>query len=443
MSKILTKITWVATFIAALAITTNANAWGPERPTYTNDNPAPYATFNSITDNEAIGDERNFVRVGEVGSTDPYTNEIEVVPGKEYEVYIYFHNDAADDTNATGYGVATQTRIASSYPTTVAKGSKEAVHGVLTWSYRDTNDVDHDGKIWDEAYFTTAVDNVALKFKTGTAIIHNNRAANGSVLSTGLFSEKGTLIGYNELLGVMPGCAQYSGYITYTLVAENVTASIEKQASLDGENWSSSVTAEPGQFITYKVVFKNNGNTTLSNVIFKDTHDDGLLLRPGHTTIYDKENVDGLVIDDILDLSGYNVGDVVPGELVQVIYQVKVVEKTTACKTLDNIITATFDTDTHISASALADIEGDACRDIPSELPNTGPLEITMAVIVALGIFGGGFYLWRTRHVLKTVENEVSGKNTQQQPMEEVKTTEQQTEQAANMEQGDTTSQKS
>ena len=44
------------------------------------------------------------------------------------------------------------------------------------------------------------------------------------------------------------------------------------------------------------------------------------------------------------------------------------------------------------------------------ELPSTGPLEIVMAVIVVLGIGGGGYYLYRTRRTLKATEKVASGK---------------------------------
>ena len=46
----------------------SASAWGPERATFTMENPASYPTFNSITDNPTIGDERDFVRVGEINA---------------------------------------------------------------------------------------------------------------------------------------------------------------------------------------------------------------------------------------------------------------------------------------------------------------------------------------------------------------------------------------
>ncbi len=44
------------------------------------------------------------------------------------------------------------------------------------------------------------------------------------------------------------------------------------------------------------------------------------------------------------------------------------------------------------------------------ELPNTGPLEIILAIIVIAGICGGGYYLYRTRKTRKTVEVNVTGK---------------------------------
>ena len=113
IQKTIIKFAGALLTIAAILVTPmhSVAAWGPERPTYTNESPASYATFNSITNNVAVGDERNFVRIGEAGSTDPYVNEIEVVPGKEYEVYIYYHNDAASNTNETGFGMATSTKV--------------------------------------------------------------------------------------------------------------------------------------------------------------------------------------------------------------------------------------------------------------------------------------------------------------------------------------------
>lgn len=407
------------------------SAWGPERQTYTNDLPASYATFNSITDNVAVGDERNFVRVGEVGSSAPYTDEIEVEPGKEYEVYIYYHNNAGSNTNASGYGMATNVKVASAYPTVLNNGERGMISGIISWNYfSPDNTAAQTGTVWDEAYLTTKKDGVVLRYKTGTATIHNAGAANGATLSTRLFTEDGTYIGYNTLNGVLPGCAEYSGYITYTLVAENIDSSLEKQVSLDGESWGDEVTAKPGEYVTYRVKFYNTGNTDLVNVIFKDIHDNGLTLRPGSIKIYDINNAEGKVIDDILDLSGYNTGDASAGALVQIIYQAQIDNDYNLCdKTLNNTISVAYNSADQKTdnASVVVACETEdkptppeqpekTCATNPEmegcqELPNTGPVEIIMAIVIIAGIGGGGYYLYRTQKTLKTVEDSVSGKD--------------------------------
>lgn len=421
-----TIIGGIAALVFAIVPFCFASAWGPtDRPIYTVETPAPYATFNSIENNTAIGDERNFVRIGEVGSTDPYRDEIEIVPGKEYEVYIYYHNNAASNTNSSGLGMATNVKVSSAYPTILNVGERGMISGIISWSYVTPEDPNNakTGTVWDEAYVTTKTDGVVLRYKPGTAIIHNSGEANGSVLPSALFTNEGTPIGFNKLTGRLPGCAEYSGHITYTLVAEKVDISLDKQISTDGENWYENVAVKPGDFVTYKVVFKNTGNTTLTNVIFQDAHDGGLSLRSGNTKVFDVNNVDGKVIDDILDISGYNVGDVAPGALVQVIYQARVAENTDQCgKTLKNTITVKYNSTESKTDDASVTVE---CEDVPEkncktnpempecqELPNTGPLEIVMAAVVIAGIGGGGYYLYRTRKTLNKVESTAKGENT-------------------------------
>ena len=446
LKKLLIASVGIIAALATATITTvaNVNAWGPtDRPTYTNQTPADYATFNSITNNAAVGDERNFVRIREAGTEDIFTDEVEIIPGHEYEVYIYYHNNAASDTNASGVGVATDVRVSSFYPTVVNTDERGMVSGIIDWSYVTPEDRDHakDGSVWDEAYVTTKTDGTVLRYKVGTAIIHNGGATNGSVLSEDLFTKEGTPIGYNKLTGTLPGCAEYSGHITYTLVAEKTEVTLDKQVSTDGENWSDTVTAKPGEFVTYKVKFKNTGNTDFTNVIFKDVHDEDLLLRAGSIKVYDVDNTDGKTIDDILDISGYNVGNVLKGALVQITYQMQVREGTSACgRDLQNTITASYNSTESIDDTTTVHVdecttptpedcannpnlpgcsnptpedcaknpELPGCK-VPDVLPETGPLQIAMAVIVVLGICAGGFYFWRTHRTLKTVESVVSG----------------------------------
>jgi len=206
--------------LAVLPLATGepAMAWGPERPTYTNEKPADHATFNSITNNAAVGDERDFVRIEEKDSGRAYSSEIIVEPGKQYEVYIYYHNDASETYNdaAHGYaGVARDVRLASSFPESLAANERAAVTGKITSSNAEPT------AVWDEAY-VTAKEAVTLHYVTGSAKIYNHWDVNGSTLATALFSTDGVPLGLNKLNGVILGCDKYSGQVVYTIQTKAV-----------------------------------------------------------------------------------------------------------------------------------------------------------------------------------------------------------------------------
>ena len=180
------------------------------------------ATFNSITDNALVGDERDFVRIVEVsedGTRGKYVNEIEVSASKTYQVYIYYHNDASEtfDDKEHGYaGVARNTRVSTTFPAKLAPGAKGEVYAAIS-STSTTPE-----KVWDEAYMV-AKEDVTLHYVAASATLHNDWKADGSVLSTNIFTEKGTFIGLNELEGTILGCDKYSGYIIYRVTAEAAT----------------------------------------------------------------------------------------------------------------------------------------------------------------------------------------------------------------------------
>lgn len=188
-------------------------AWGPERPTYTMESPADHATFNSITNNAALGDERDFVRIVEVDSGNSFTSELELEPDKEYAVYIYYHNDASETFNDAAHsyaGVARDARVISYFPDSIAAGERKQIDGIITASNADPKTV------WDEAYIT-AQEDLIIKYVEGTARIYNQWSTNETLLPDSLFTEDGAFIGLTELNGVILGCDKYAGQIIYRL----------------------------------------------------------------------------------------------------------------------------------------------------------------------------------------------------------------------------------
>lgn len=186
--------------------------YGPERAEFTHKNPAPYVTFNSIVDNPTLGDERNFVRIREAGVGN-FVNFIEIFPGKEYEVYIYFHNNASASYNnkENNYkGIALDVKLKAHLPRIVEKGEKKRVIGTITASNANPKSV------WGISYIMSPEDTVQLKLVLGTAKITTKGIINGQgVPLKHLFGSEGVYLGYSALNGVIPGCDQYSGVVTY------------------------------------------------------------------------------------------------------------------------------------------------------------------------------------------------------------------------------------
>lgn len=189
------------------------SAWGPERPTYTMNSPADHPTFNSITDNSTLGDERDFVRIVEKGSGKAFTSDLEIEANKEYIVEIYYHNNASATYNDAAHnyvGVAEDTRVVSYFPEKLAAGETGQIDGVITATNADPKTV------WDEARIT-AKENLKIGYVEGTARIYNDWGVNGTELDKKLFTSEGVFIGLNELNGLVLGCEEYSGQIVYTI----------------------------------------------------------------------------------------------------------------------------------------------------------------------------------------------------------------------------------
>lgn len=202
----------------ATVISPSALAWGPERPTYTNEHPADHAVFNSITNNAAVGNERDFVRIAEKGNGSAYVSELTIEPGKQYEVYIYYHNDASETYNDATHnyiGVARDTRLSSIFPASLKAGERGQVDGTISSS--TTNPA----KVWDEAYIT-AKEALTLHYVTGSAKLYNRNNSGTNLAAERLFSQEGVLLGLSELNGIILGCAQFSGHIVYTIQTEAV-----------------------------------------------------------------------------------------------------------------------------------------------------------------------------------------------------------------------------
>lgn len=266
--------------IAAAVITIPATlyAWGPDnRTTFTMQNPATYVTFNSITDNPVHGDERNFVQIRNFTDNGKFGEHVALEAGKEYEVYVFYHNDASTNYNDAEHnyaGIAKDVNMWTEMNQTVNAGAKLRVTGFVNASNAKPVTV------WDEAYGdNNTADTLALKYINGSAKITNNGKINGQTLPDTI-TTTGVKLGYDAFDGVVPGCAQYSGFVTYrfkTVTPDKPDFTVQKQVRLAGTGtYGESVTAKPGDNVEFRIEYKNTGNIDQNDVIVRDKLPAGL-----------------------------------------------------------------------------------------------------------------------------------------------------------------------
>lgn len=327
---------------AAVIVPAALFAWGPSREYFTIEKPATYVTFNSITNNPSHGDERNFSQVREVNASNTtYADSINLEPGHEYVVYIYYHNNAASNYNASGIGIAKGAYVKSQVPAVVTKGST----GTKAVSYVGASNA-KPVEVWDDISFTnSSAGDIALRFVPGSATIHNFGKTNGQTLSDNIITTGATL-GYDALDGVIPGCNEYAGYVTYRVKADQPNFTVSKQVRKAGTtDWKETESVNPGDSVDYLVTYKNTGTTDQNNVVIKDTLPAGVAYTSGTTYVANSANPNGVkVSDNIITASGINIGNYKAGAAAYIKFTAKVTDNdslpTCGINTLHNVAKA-------------------------------------------------------------------------------------------------------
>lgn len=298
----------VAIVAAAIIVPAAALAWGPDRAVFTGNTPASYPVFNSMTDNPVVGDERNFVRIRESG-TGNYTNQVNFVPGKVYEVSVYYHNNAASNLNASGKGQAKDATLKMEVPNVVTGGVNASLTGTISAS--NTNPL----KVWDEAYGkNTTNSDIALRYVSGSARFTSQGAINGQTVPDTLFTT-GAKLGYSAQDGVVPGCNEFSGYVTFQLRVDQPNFTIKKEVSTDGKTWvDGSVKATPGSTVQYRLTYQNTGTNQQDNVVLRDILPAGVNYVNGSSLIANATTGGQYktAVDGVAGATGTNVGSYQP-----------------------------------------------------------------------------------------------------------------------------------
>jgi len=296
----------LAALIVAGTATAAVMAWGPARQTFTMEQPADHVVFNSITNNPNYGDEREFVTIKDMTTGNQLTNKAELVPGHEYQVQIYIHNNAHPDLNASGVGVAKDVTVRAALSASVT--GSDTVDGFVSASNATPKEV------WDSALLTST-SKVDLQFVNGSAMLHTNyqqTKLSDSVITTGV------KVGSNDLSGKWYGCLNYAGAVTFDFkvkVQPTSTFTMDKQVrkhSSTTGGWVESYAAQPGETVDFIIRYKNTGGVTQQNVIVKDALPAGLTYVAGSTILANGDHPDGASVTDGVTTTGINIGTYAP-----------------------------------------------------------------------------------------------------------------------------------
>lgn len=300
---------------AAVIVTPFAlQAWGPERPLYTVENAAPHVTFNSITNHQRIGNETNFVRIREVAQGANFRDDVNLKVGQTYEVMVFYHNNAKrelnDKTGADGNPVGLARDVTARVQMPGRLNANET--GTITGFVSSSNATPQ--TVWDNARAKTD-SAVALRYVQGSAkIASSNGAVNGAQLSNEFF-RGGVKLGYNKLDGNLPGCNEFSGYITYRFVVDQPNFTVEKKVSVDnGKTWVDSAKTTPGSTVQYRVKYQNTGTVQQDNVVLQDQLPKGVNYVAGSSQIAHSKSGGKYVkaADGITSAGGYKIGSYAP-----------------------------------------------------------------------------------------------------------------------------------
>lgn len=440
----------LASIVSSVAMVPAANAYGPERTEYTKDKintmmnnylqnkegdkwEPSKIVFNSISDGK-IGHEFNFVGARECtvqsdGRCNPANqstvwnaDDIEVEDGKTYIVRLYVHNNnpygcsesgvdkCENDTERANSEAGTAKNVKTSFSVPSTSGNKVTVNGSIT---TDSGEI---GRYVDYVNFYSKTANFHLDYVYGSALLENNAIGEGGLkLSDDVVQAKsgGTLIGYDKLDGRIPGCYQYSGFVTIQVKAIfDYDFTVEKQVRMhdsEDRSWHKAVEAKVGDKVDFQIQYRNTSEWTQSNVSLRDMLPKNLKYVEGSTKIMNSNHPNGasIVNDDIVK-DGIKIGSYGKGANAYVMFTAEVVDNDLVCGATAAVnyvragvgYTARED---HATVRIVNDCEPEEPKgDTPTKLPSTGP-EATIGGIIAAGSIAtaAGYYVASRRQLRK------------------------------------------
>lgn len=292
--------------------------------------------FNSISNSESIGgDERNFIAACE-NTANPSavtnkwsTSDVAVEDGKEYVIRLYVHNNNPGGLDA----VATNTKVAFGIPGT--SGKQVQVDGFISSDNAEPN------IYWGHINFIANQD-FHLEYVCGSALLENDGIGknDGIKLGDNIISRKtnrGVLIGYDNLDGFVPGGYKYHNYVTICVKAVfDTDYRIDNEVRIIGgeRKWTNYVVANIGDIVEFRISYQNLHKTeNQDQVKIKHILPKSLRYVDGTTKLINSAYPDGTYhfAEGSIVGNGVDIGAYKPNANAYVYFRAEVVEDGLAC----------------------------------------------------------------------------------------------------------------
>lgn len=339
-------------------------------------------TFNSITKDGKIGDERNFVgaRLTSGNATTYNANEINVEDGQTYTIRLYVHNNSPKGEDAIAKGVG----VSFSLPTTVAP--EQTIIG-----YLDADAPVTPTRYWDEVTLKSS-DDFYIEYVQGSAQYRNE---NGTFKLADTVINGKTLIGYTSMNGEIPGCFKYDGEATIQVkVHKSVNAKVSKTVRMknSGAKFGESVEAKVGDEVEFQIEYVNLLSDEVKDVMIRDVLPNNLEYVENSTYLYNSNHKEGILLpENTLTTTGLNIGSYKAKGNAYIRFTAKVVDNSMACGSNQLVNWAASTVLGKVVKDDASVMVAKTCNDTPV-VPNTNKIVATGAsdtvLISALGAGG-------------------------------------------------------
>jgi len=228
----------------------------------------------------------------------PYKEKVDAKPDEVVNVQVWYHNPTEEDSGR----VARDLNVKITLPGTMTKNH------VITSRVggSNTNIETHTVAV------STSID-TNISYIPGSAIRRYNSGTNANpVWVNQKISDSIVTSGFN--LSKLEPCWNFQESITIQARLTKPLLSIVKQVKTsDAEKYVTENTAKPGDTLNYKIIFKNEGNTELRNVMIRDNMPPGLEYIKGSAKLYSTIFPNGTTLSDAVTSGGANIGHYAPG----------------------------------------------------------------------------------------------------------------------------------